>query len=172
MEAVQNISKRSWRAPPFAGSDRLRRLLRYLVVRTLNGETNGLKEYSIGLDVFDRGTDYNPQIDSTVRVHAGKLRDKLREYYLTDGRDSSIRIEFEKGSYAPAILPAQPGRGKDPAKKLRSGDTVRFWIAGAHCSFSLGPSPFSASIGKRAPSSQTVRFNIAGPWYSIGVPVL
>jgi len=36
-------------------------------------------------------------------VHAGKLRDKLREYYLTDGRDAPLRIELVKGGYVPAF---------------------------------------------------------------------
>lgn len=64
----------------FASPERLRRLLRYLVEKALEGRAGELKEYAIGLDVFDRDSSYDPRVDSTVRVHAAKLRDRLREY--------------------------------------------------------------------------------------------
>jgi hypothetical protein len=89
-----------------------------LVEQTLSGEGARLKEYTIGLDVFQRRSDYDPQVDSTVRVHAGKLRDKLRVYYLTDGHDSPLRIELPRGSYLPAFrlqtsAPAEPVEGSE-----------------------------------------------------------
>jgi Tol biopolymer transport system component len=90
-------------SPPFLRSQRLRRFLTFLVDESLEGRGSQLKEYTIGVAVFDRRPDYDPQTDPTVRVHAGKLRDRLREYYLTDGRDAVVRIELVKGSYAPVF---------------------------------------------------------------------
>lgn len=96
-------------SPAFASPERLRRFLRYLVEKALEGKAGELKEYAIGLDVFDRDASYDPRVDSTVRVHAGKLRDRLREYYLSVGRESPVRIEIPKGTYAPVFaFPTAP----------------------------------------------------------------
>jgi hypothetical protein len=88
-----------------SASDRQRRLLRYLVHNALAG-TAAPKEYTIGVEVFDRGDDYDPRVDSTVRVSAAKLRDKLREYYLSDGKGAPLRIVLPKGTYLPVFEPA------------------------------------------------------------------
>lgn len=107
-------------SPAFGSPERLRRLLRHLVEKALAGEAGELKEYAIGLDVFDRDASYDPRQDSTVRVHAGKLRDRLREYYLSAGRDSRVRIEIPKGTYAPVF--AFPSAVPDtPKRSLRRG---------------------------------------------------
>src|SRR5690349_18182613 len=78
-EAVRAQLEAVLRTPAFVRSMRLTRLLSFLVEETLEGRYAQLKEYSIGVAVFDRPPDYDPQIDPTVRVHAGKLRDRLRE---------------------------------------------------------------------------------------------
>ena len=64
----------------FANADRMSRFLRYVVERTLAGESDRLKEYAIGVDVFDRNEAYDPRIDSIVRVEAARLRSKVDEY--------------------------------------------------------------------------------------------
>ncbi len=58
----------------FSSSDRLRRFLRVIVERTVAGQQDTVKEYSIGIDVFGRAEGYDPRTDPTVRVHASKLR--------------------------------------------------------------------------------------------------
>lgn len=87
----------------FAGSDRLSRFLRYVVERALDGEAGQLKEYVIGREVFDRNEDYDPRLDSIVRVEAGRLRSKIDEYYNGPGRESDVVIQFRRGSYAPSF---------------------------------------------------------------------
>jgi TolB-like protein len=87
----------------FVRSERLSRFLRYVVERTLEGRCDEINEYSIGVEVYDRPTAFDPRIDSTVRVEAGRLRAKLREYYEDEGRDSAIRIQLLKGSYSPSF---------------------------------------------------------------------
>jgi len=84
-----------------AGSERLRRLLQFLVESALSGRSIDVKEYTIGIEVFDRRPAYDTRTDSTVRVHIGKLRDRLDHYYLTEGRESAVRIELPRGTYIP-----------------------------------------------------------------------
>ncbi|MEP6783687.1 MAG: hypothetical protein ABI983_08455, partial [Acidobacteriota bacterium] len=50
----------------FSSAGRLSRLLRYVVEKTLAGETDQLKEYSVGVEVFDRDDKYDPRLDSIV----------------------------------------------------------------------------------------------------------
>ena len=64
-------------------------------------ETNYIKEYQLGVEVFERGQDFDPATDSIVRVEANRLRHKLREYYDDQGQQDDFRIEFPKGSYTP-----------------------------------------------------------------------
>jgi TolB-like protein len=85
----------------FVNAGRLSRLLRFAVERTLEGDAGRLKEYVLGLEVFDRAGDYDPRLDSIVRVEARRLRSRLAEYYGGPGADDPIAIRFEKGSYAP-----------------------------------------------------------------------
>jgi adenylate cyclase len=103
---VQDQLSRILVSPGFRRSARLQRFLRLAVERTLAGETDQLKEYIVGRDVFDRGADYDPRVDSIVRVEAQRLRRKLREYYQTHGRADSILITLRPGSYAPAFARA------------------------------------------------------------------
>ena len=84
----------------FASAGRLSRLLRYVVEKTLAGESNQLKEYAVGIEVFERDEKYDPRLDSIVRVEAGRLRSKLDEYYNNGGLSSGIRIDLPKGGYS------------------------------------------------------------------------
>lgn len=83
----------------FTTSPRQQRFLKYLVDQTLNGNSEQLKGYTIGVEVFDRGNDFDSTLDSIVRVEAGRLRSKLREYYEMEGRRDAIRFDFPKGTY-------------------------------------------------------------------------
>lgn len=96
----------------FANAGRLSRLLRYVVDRTLAGEADQLKEYAVGVEVFDRDDKYDPRLDSIVRVEAGRLRTRLDEYYNGEGAASPIRIRLPRGGYVaqfePRATPAPP----------------------------------------------------------------
>jgi TolB-like protein len=85
----------------FAQSARMRRFLRFAVERALDGQTDQLKEYVLGVEVFDRKSSYDPRVDPIVRVEARRLRAKLSSYYQSVGRDDEVIIELPKGNYAP-----------------------------------------------------------------------
>ena len=90
----------------FRQSERQRRFLRFIVEQSLSGKTGRLKGYTIGIEVFDKGADFDPTLDSIVRVEAGRLRSKLRDYYQEFGTGDGIVIDVPKGSYAPSISSA------------------------------------------------------------------
>lgn len=82
------------------GSESLCKLLRYLAKHNLDHSGVPLKEYQIATEVFGRRADFDPQVDSTIRVQAGRLRAKLAEYYSSEGGEDWIIVELPKGSYA------------------------------------------------------------------------
>ncbi len=89
------------RSRAFIQSHRIRRFLQFVVEESLLGQPHRLKEYLIGLEVFDRREAFDPRVDSIVRVEARRLRYKLEEYYRMEGREDGVRIVLRKGSYVP-----------------------------------------------------------------------
>ena len=117
-EDAQAELRRILESSVFSLAGRLRRFLEYVVTKNLCGETNELKEYTIGLEVFDRGLDFDPRLDPIVRVEAGRLRQKLKRYYESAGLESTLRISLPKGAYVPTIehqaAPASPKAAAAP----------------------------------------------------------
>ena len=93
---------------PFASSVRLFKFLSYIVQAELDGEGSELNQLRIGLDVFERNSTFDPSIDSIVRVEAGRLRAKLKEYYTEFGASDPVVIELPKGRYSPSIVFQMP----------------------------------------------------------------
>jgi TolB-like protein/tetratricopeptide (TPR) repeat protein len=87
----------------FAMAQRSQDFLRYVVERSLTDAPGPLKEFSIAMDVFARDQDYDPAIDATVRVEAGRLRNRLREYYDVEGSGDPVSIDVPKGGYYPTF---------------------------------------------------------------------
>lgn len=74
--------------------------LRFVVEQTLAGQGERLKGYTIAVEVFGRPPDFDAQTDPLVRVEAGRLRRRLIEYYVDEGRDNPVRLELPRGSYS------------------------------------------------------------------------
>lgn len=85
----------------FESSPKLSELLFYLVTETLAGNSERLKGYTIGVDVFDRQHDFDQGVDAIVRVQMGRLRKLLKSYYEASGARDPIRIILVAGRYAP-----------------------------------------------------------------------
>lgn len=89
----------------FASSFSLGRFFRFIVEETMAGRAGSLKEYTIGVQVFDRGADFDPRIDPIVRVQARNLRLKLERFYAANGTGGAVHIALPKGSYVPLFEP-------------------------------------------------------------------
>ena len=68
------------------------------------GRRDELKEYALGVDVFNRGADFDPRTDTIVRVQARRLRAKLQQYDETEGRADPLVIALPRGGYVPEFL--------------------------------------------------------------------
>jgi len=100
-EAVRQQLQAILASRPFVTATRPRRFLTHIVEQTLLGQTAGIKELVLGIEVFDRTADFDPKVDTVVRVEAGKLRKRLGEYYANEGAEAPLRIEIPIGSYVP-----------------------------------------------------------------------
>jgi serine/threonine-protein kinase len=129
-ELVDQQLQRILHSPIFSRSKELCRFLRFAVDQKLRNRSVRLKEYLIGVTVFQRGETFNPGTDPIVRVQARRLRSKLTLYYETQGREDLVVLELPSGGYVPifrlrtAMQPDPdriPGRLEDmPAERRRS----------------------------------------------------
>lgn len=88
----------------FRKHEQLQRFLRYVCELEMAGQSSGIHEYQIGVDVFGKPVGYSTGEDTTVRSRAHSVRKKLQEYYESEAPDSPIRIEMPKGGYVPEFV--------------------------------------------------------------------
>jgi len=91
--------ERILRSETLRSSGVLQRLLRYLADKAFAGEADQLKEYTIGVDAFGKPPSYDPRQDAIVRLQVGRLRQKLGEYYRTEGKDDPVILDLPKGRF-------------------------------------------------------------------------
>ena len=116
----------------FRSSESVRRLLAYLGERSLAGDQAGLKEFTIGVEAFNKPPEYDPQQDPTVRVVASRLRHRLDDYYRTEGADNPVRIELPKGHYLLKFQTRPAGLGdaqSAPAAQVRKWRRICWALA-------------------------------------------
>lgn len=101
-------------------SENLRRLLKFLADKSLAGASDGLKEYTIGIDAFGKPATYDPKYDPTVRIHVGRLRQKLMEYYQTEGKDDPVVVDLPKGGFKVSWHHRQHIEEKPPSNRIRA----------------------------------------------------
>ena len=82
-----------------SGCEVLRRLLKYLAERTVSGEADELKEYTVAIDGLGKPLSYDPRQSSAVRIQAGRLRQKLIDYYRSEGIDDAVVVQLPKGHF-------------------------------------------------------------------------
>lgn len=112
-------------APLFKNSKRYPNLLRYVVERSLEGNTAHLKERDLGIEVFGRAPHYDTNLDPVVRTTAVEIRKRIAQYYHEPGHESEIRIEFPPGTYVPEFrLPQKPAVTAAPPMSQKRALTI------------------------------------------------
>jgi serine/threonine-protein kinase len=99
----------------FRRVDRLKRFLSFIVAEALSGRGSQLKEYVIGVQVFDKDSSFDPRADPIVRVQARRLRARLVRYYREEGGGDALVIELPKGGYAPVFKNRESGAAGRPS---------------------------------------------------------
>ncbi|HTF68294.1 MAG TPA: hypothetical protein VK638_37015 [Edaphobacter sp.] len=91
--------KRIAQSDRFRNSGPITKMLLFLGEQTRKGDGLPVKEYQIATEALDRGPDFDPRVDSTVRTLATRLRDRLDSYYGRGGLADRVIIDLPKGSY-------------------------------------------------------------------------
>ena len=105
----------------FAKARKKSHFLEFLCEQALSGRAEGVNEYTIGVDIYERGADFNPHEDSIVRVQAHEIRKALVAYYGEEGRGDRLRIDLPAGGYVPVftrIDEIPPAAAQEPAPLL------------------------------------------------------
>lgn len=138
----------------FRRSPSLTRFLRYLVEQAQSGESDNVKEYRVGVDVFDRGQDFDPRDDTIVRVQARNLRKRLERYYASPNPADSVRFVLPKGGYALQFerIVAEPAPSAPPriSNRLAIGAGIVLALAIAAALFFV-PARHSAASSVSSP---------------------
>src|SRR5947208_8197915 len=103
VDAARRQLKRVLASAGFSRNERLARFLRFVVEQHLEGRDGEIKESVIAVEVFGRSADHDPKQDSIVRTEAIRLRARLGEYYVGEGKNDALVIELPKGGYAPVF---------------------------------------------------------------------
>lgn len=107
-ESIQSQLNRIMNSATFQQVDRLKRFLTFVVEETAAGRGGQLKEYVIGVQVFDKNVSFDPRTDPIVRVQARRLRVRLAKYYKDEGQHDTLLIELPKGGYTPSFRKMEP----------------------------------------------------------------
>jgi serine/threonine-protein kinase len=111
-EKVRSALAKLLSSSTFQQVDRLRRFLEFIVTETLSGQGGNLKEYVIGVHVFDKEPSFDPRTDPIVRVQARRLRARLARYFQEEGRADEVVIDLPRGRYTPAFHHADTAPAK------------------------------------------------------------
>ena len=137
-QAPRQELERVLESPGFARNERLSRFLRFVVERHLEGKDQELKESVIAIEVFGRRPDFDPQRDPVVRTEAGRLRSRLSEYYVDEGKNDPLVIELPRGGYVPRFREVCDTRGAADSPALHAAPTgpmsrrsVPLWVIAA-----------------------------------------
>ena len=132
VEAARRQLERVLASPGFFRNERLSRFLRFVVEQHLTGRDGEIKESLIAIEVLGRSSDHDPKQDSIVRTEAARLRARLSEYYLGEGKSDPLVIELPKGGYVPVIR-GEPETTKSaaPASEVANRAGRRLWAVAA-----------------------------------------
>jgi hypothetical protein len=107
-------------SPHFSSSKRYPAFLRYVVQKCLDGQSDQLKERTLGIEVFGRPHDYDTNAEPVVRIIASEVRKRIAQYYHEAATESEIQIGLPLGSYTPEFRTkhtptmSSPNRGLEP----------------------------------------------------------
>jgi hypothetical protein len=92
------------RSPIFHTSPKSSAFIRHVVLRTLSGDVDELKERLIGMTLLGRDASYDTSTDSGVRVRANDVRKRLTKFNESYGSEFELAITLPAGSYIPRIF--------------------------------------------------------------------
>lgn len=129
IEEINQQTQRVLNFSTFKNSPTLSKFLDFVVSETIHERSHFIKEYSIAVNVLKRPPDFNPHDDAVVRIHAGRLRRALNEYYTTAGINDPIIIHIPRGCYIPQFDFPEAAKVNDLVLPVLAGQTINPIVA-------------------------------------------
>jgi hypothetical protein len=82
-------------------------VLKGLLVYLWEHHGEEFSEYAIATDALGRRPDFDPKGDATVRVEISRLRQRLKEFYETEGAAARVRVRIPMGSHHLEVFRAE-----------------------------------------------------------------
>jgi hypothetical protein len=192
-DALETQVERILHSDELRTSEVLRRILKFLLEKTLSGEADQLKEYTVAIDCLGKPSDYDPQHNSAVRLQVSRLRQKLAEYYRVGGKNDAVLIDIPKGRFklisevryevptsSPHPLSTQvrpKPRRNDPAQVPSGRNLLNFWtrigIAFAFALLTFFIGRWSSGSREKADAGWTPELQVLwGPFLDSSRPLL
>lgn len=143
-KAIQEQLERLLSNSHFSQSRRFPSFLRFVIDQTLLGQTDLLKERTLGIEIFGREADYDTASDPIVRVTATEIRKRIAQYYQEPGHETELRVSLPSGSYVPQFhwpqtakdtsqtqtgpAPPHPSVSAEPLELEKDGVRKRRWF--------------------------------------------
>ncbi len=143
-KAIQEQLERLLSNSHFSQSRRFPSFLRFVIDQTLLGQTDLLKERTLGIEIFGREADYDTASDPIVRVTATEIRKRIAQYYQEPGHETELRVSLPSGSYVPQFhwpqtakdtsqtqtgpTPPHPSVSAEPLELEKDGVRKRRWF--------------------------------------------
>lgn len=167
---VREELRRVLQSKHFAKAKKRSRFLEFVCEQSLLGNADELNEYMIGVEIYDRGQDFDPQSDAIVRVQAVEIRRALKEYFAGDGKDDPWRVELPAGHYVPVFTKSSEAPPSVPLPPEPQGGPPGFWRRNAAVlALALACVTFAAlwlrERGGLRPSRQAAAVPDAAEWF-------
>jgi len=114
-------------SPTFRATEAQRKFLQFVVEKTLAGQADEIKGYTIATQVFGRREDFDQSTDPIVSIQANKLRRALEHYYLVEGRQYTVRIDIPKGTYVPTFRQQNELRASPVTQWVEADPSESVW---------------------------------------------
>jgi len=129
-------------------------MLRFVVERAIDSDTERLKEYTVGVEALGRGASFDPRTDPIVRAEASRLRRRLDRYYAGEGRVDELIIELPKGKYVPRFGTRTPPAAPS-ARHWWPGRRAIAWLVVGSCA-ALAAFAVGAWVERPVPAARVV----------------
>lgn len=114
---VRRFLGRVLRSERFKDAPTLKRLLSYLVDRSLDDPAWSPHATVVAQHGLGKESGFRSSTDSSLRVTMRRLRRTLEHYYLTDGKEDPVKITLAAGAYVASFLTVEPQDSTDPVSK-------------------------------------------------------
>jgi len=102
-------------------SQNFAKILKFICEKHFEGQDAQITEHALAVEALGRRSDFNPNVDTIVRVTAHQLRKRLQEIYSGPGVSHPVQIHIPNGQYAPSFV-YQEKEAKEPPS--RAGDSI------------------------------------------------